>query len=77
MDRHTINLIIGRNLVNRRVELGLTAHAVATLAGVPLTHLQEQESGMEPLDCDELCRIAAAIHSTVDDLAGVIFSHQK
>lgn len=60
----------GRRLAARREDLGLTPEDVAERAGAATTYIQYLEERPAAPDAATLRRIAAALETTVDELAG-------
>lgn len=67
-DLKAIDIRIGANIRNRRVELGLTQQALAGQIGVSYQQIQKYETGANRVSAARLLDLAAALDSTFADL---------
>ena len=61
-------MLVGRNIAERREDLGLTRAQLADRLGVTTVAIYYWETGMRGISGAKLPEVAAALHCTVGDL---------
>ncbi len=68
MNQQNICIAIGKNIRQKRLEIGLSEDGLAAWLCIKLQRLQAYENGSASLTCDELIHIAVMLRCSVDEL---------
>jgi len=70
MENHAVDILIGRNIREKRIEVGVTQAALANHLGISKNQVHKYENGSNRLSISMLVRAARLIGTSVASLVG-------